>query len=68
MRALLLALGETTTRRIPSWRRWLRLLGLWRRRTQERRQLLQLDERERRDIGVTALEIWREANKPFWRG
>jgi uncharacterized protein YjiS (DUF1127 family) len=67
MTALLLAPGETRARRGPAWRNWLRLLGLWRQRMRERRQLLQLDERERRDIGVTALDVWREANKPFWR-
>lgn len=39
----------------------------WRARISERRQLTGLDERMLRDIGLTKLDIWHEANKPFWR-
>jgi uncharacterized protein YjiS (DUF1127 family) len=44
------------------------LLALWVRRGRERRQLLAMDERGRRDIGVTDLDVHLEVNKPFWRG
>jgi uncharacterized protein YjiS (DUF1127 family) len=39
----------------------------WRARVAERNVLLGLDERMLRDIGVTKLDIWQEASKPFWR-
>jgi uncharacterized protein YjiS (DUF1127 family) len=37
------------------------------RRAQERSELLRLDERELRDIGLTAAEAQAEAAKPIWR-
>jgi uncharacterized protein YjiS (DUF1127 family) len=40
---------------------------LWRARHQERSQLLGLDERMLRDIGLSKVDVWHEANKPFWR-
>lgn len=50
---------------------WLHIaaarLRLWYRRARQRRQLLQLDERLLRDIGVTVDEARHEAAKPFWR-
>lgn len=42
-------------------------LRLWRRRARDRRELLRLDTRLLRDIGVTADEARCEAAKPFWR-
>lgn len=41
-------------------RRW------WRWRI-ERWELLSLDDRELRDIGLTRLDARRQADKPFWR-
>ena len=43
------------------------ILATWRRRTQERRELANLDHRAIRDIGLSPSEIQFEANKPFWR-
>lgn len=43
------------------------LLQTWHQRARERRELLQLDERQLRDIGVRAEDVLREAHKPFWR-
>lgn len=52
-------------------RAWLcaatRRLRLWHRRARERRELLRLDSRLCRDIGLTVDEVRREAAKPFWR-
>lgn len=52
-------------------RKWLSAaaarLRLWLRRARERRELLRLDPRLCRDIGVTVNEARREAAKPFWR-
>ncbi|MCY4311751.1 MAG: DUF1127 domain-containing protein [Rhodospirillaceae bacterium] len=38
----------------------------WRQRGEERRQLLELDERLLKDIGVSRAEAMEEARKPFW--
>ncbi|HEX6979794.1 MAG TPA: DUF1127 domain-containing protein [Alphaproteobacteria bacterium] len=36
-------------------------------RARERRELLAMSDRDLRDIGLTRLDAWREANKPLWR-
>jgi uncharacterized protein YjiS (DUF1127 family) len=43
------------------------LFAIWRRRTQERRELANLGRRTIRDLGLSPSEIQFEANKPFWR-
>ncbi len=43
------------------------ILTTWRRRSRERRELASLDHRTTRDLGMSASEIQREANKPFWQ-
>jgi uncharacterized protein YjiS (DUF1127 family) len=50
-----------------SLRGGVRLLGTWRRRARERRELAGLDYRLRRDVGVGPSEVARECAKPFWR-
>ncbi len=44
-----------------------RAYGEWRARVKERTQLVGLDERMLRDIGLSRVDIWHETNKPFWR-
>ena len=39
----------------------------WHERGKMRRQLLTLDDRLLRDIGITRLDAQNEADKPFWR-
>jgi uncharacterized protein YjiS (DUF1127 family) len=39
----------------------------WRERTKTRRQLVMLDDRLLKDIGITRLDAQGEAEKPFWR-
>lgn len=39
----------------------------WRERVQMRRQLLSLDDRLLKDIGITRLQAHSEAEKPFWQ-
>ena len=39
----------------------------WRERARERRQLLAMTDRELRDIAITRVDAWREANKPLWK-
>lgn len=39
----------------------------WQGRRRERRQLLELDTRLLRDIGLTRVDIDLETRKPFWR-
>ena len=50
-----------------SVRRVAERLQIWRRRAQERRQLLAMSDRDLCDIGITRVDAWREANKPLWR-
>jgi uncharacterized protein YjiS (DUF1127 family) len=49
------------------WAWTVAFVALWRRRARERRQLLEMSELQRHDIGITRVDVWREANKPFWR-
>jgi uncharacterized protein YjiS (DUF1127 family) len=42
-------------------------ISTWRERARMRHQLLMLDDRLLRDIGLTRLEAQSEAEKPFWR-
>jgi uncharacterized protein YjiS (DUF1127 family) len=42
-------------------------ISTWRARARMRRQLLLLDDRLLRDIGLTRLQARGEAEKPFWR-
>jgi uncharacterized protein YjiS (DUF1127 family) len=43
------------------------LVRTWHERARGRRELAMLDRRARRDLGLTDVDVWREANKPFWR-
>lgn len=38
----------------------------WQERARQRRQLLELDDRMLKDIGVTRADVDREIAKPFW--
>ena len=46
---------------------WIALIGIWRRRSRNRRELAAMSNQELQDIGITAWEAGCEANKPFWR-
>jgi uncharacterized protein YjiS (DUF1127 family) len=48
-------------------RRALATFRQWRRRTRDRAQLVLLDERMLRDIGLTRADAEFLSNKPFWR-
>jgi uncharacterized protein YjiS (DUF1127 family) len=48
-------------------RRTRSLLHMWRQRLRSRRELVLLDERALRDIGLTRYDALREARKPFWQ-
>ena len=39
----------------------------WQERSEQRAHLAGMDERMRKDIGVTYADVLREADKPFWR-
>jgi uncharacterized protein YjiS (DUF1127 family) len=43
------------------------LIAEWRRRAREHRALSTLDERDRRDLGISRCDAQCEARKPFWR-
>ena len=42
-------------------------VALWHQRVRQRRQLVALEDRLCRDIGVSPLDAYRESQKPFWR-
>jgi uncharacterized protein YjiS (DUF1127 family) len=46
--------------------RLLATLFRWRERARQRRQLYALDDRMLKDIGITRVDVEREAGKHFW--
>jgi uncharacterized protein YjiS (DUF1127 family) len=42
-------------------------IRLWRKRAREKRLLMQLNERDWHDMGVSQSDIDAELNRPFWR-
>jgi uncharacterized protein YjiS (DUF1127 family) len=48
-------------------RRFAETVDAWAQRARDRRDLAELDERQRRDMGLDLDAIRRETNKPFWR-
>lgn len=42
-------------------------IGIWLRRSRERRALIQLSDAELRDFGATRYDAAMEGRKPFWR-
>jgi uncharacterized protein YjiS (DUF1127 family) len=68
MKALSQATLPMRVQRESWWRQGARLIALWHRRAQERRELTAMGERDLRDIGISRLDARREADKPFWRG
>ena len=50
---------------VRGWLQWLlRCVD----RRQQRKQLLRLDERMLKDIGISRADAMNEARKPFWKG
>ena len=48
----------------PQLKTWI---AEWRRRARERRELSELNECDRRDLGISRCDAQTEARKPFWR-
>lgn len=68
--ALILPSSLVAGARVPlreSFAAFVHALLRWRERARERRQLLSMTDRELRDIAITRVDAWREANKPLWR-
>lgn len=40
---------------------------IWRKRLHDRRQLAEMSERDRHDVGLSWSDVAYEAEKPFWR-
>ena len=47
--------------------RLIALIGTWRRRLRERRELASMSDMSLRDLGLTRSEALYEIRKPFWR-
>jgi uncharacterized protein YjiS (DUF1127 family) len=52
---------------LPALRRFSAMIREWRIHARSRRELLALDDRMLKDIGITRIDAQREAAKPFWR-
>jgi uncharacterized protein YjiS (DUF1127 family) len=52
---------------ISSFASFAKVIGAWRARSRERRELALLDARSLRDLGLNPTNVQFEANKPFWR-
>jgi uncharacterized protein YjiS (DUF1127 family) len=50
-----------------SVRRFIKLIGEWRRRARSRRELMAKTDRDLRDLGIARHDASHEAAKPFWR-
>jgi uncharacterized protein YjiS (DUF1127 family) len=48
-------------------RRLIALIGTWRRRLRDRRELALMSDRSLRDLGLTRSDVLHEMRKPFWR-
>ncbi len=44
-----------------------RAIRVWRARNRERRELVELSDRDLRDIGLSRWEVEYERTRPFWR-
>lgn len=55
------------THEFGSFRNVLAMIGTWRKRIRNRRELARLTEHELHDIGQSWSSIAEEVNKPFWR-
>jgi uncharacterized protein YjiS (DUF1127 family) len=58
---------SSTALRLPPAASWLALLRTWRRRMDEKRQLMQFDARELQDAGMTGADRAAILATPFWR-
>ena len=48
-------------------RQLIALVGTWRRRLRDRRELALMGERSLRELGLTRYDALQEIRKPFWR-
>ncbi len=62
----LLGIGVTRSRSLPNWSKLHALFAEWSQRIRSRYELEQLNERDLADMGLTPLDAFNEAQKPFW--
>jgi uncharacterized protein YjiS (DUF1127 family) len=61
------SVGSMRHDKLPAWmRRVIATFRSWHRNVRARRELLQLNDHELRDIGLTRVEALYEASRPFW--
>lgn len=59
--------GSTASFGGMSLQKLVACISLWRCRARTRKQLLQLEDRQLRDIGIERSNAVEEARKPFWQ-
>ena len=59
--------GEPPMAAISNFAAFAKVIGTWRERARERRELTLLDARSLRDLGLNPTNVQFEASKPFWR-
>ena len=69
------SVGASASSILELWAQWfgygvvqaVAVGSVWLDRSRQRRQLAQLSDHMLRDIGLTRVDAWAEAEKPFWR-
>lgn len=61
------ALDAERKKEVFSWKRVMKQCRVYQARAGQRRQLLQLSDRQLNDIGITRVDAFQEASKPFWQ-
>jgi uncharacterized protein YjiS (DUF1127 family) len=62
-----LGISVSKLRRLPNWIDLQALFKEWRHRIRSRYELERLDERDLSDAGLTPMDAFNEAQKPFWQ-
>jgi len=60
------SLTSVDTRRVQHWSELRKVFLEWRKLARARRELMTLSDRELSDIGLTRMDVYNEASKPFW--
>jgi uncharacterized protein YjiS (DUF1127 family) len=66
MSLMTLSVTAVRSRRLRTWSELQAVFIEWRQRVRSRYDLMMLDDRQLRDVGLTRSDARNEASKPFW--